>query len=177
MVLPSHQRKGYGRLLIELSKCASSTLKIIRLLTPIPAGYELSKREGKIGSPEKPLSALGALGYLSYWSSVLLKELSNFRGELTINALSARTGIHKDDMISTLHHLGLLRFWKKDLLPPTPEAAERYGVKGRVQVCMSADMIAQAIEKHRVKLDNRLDQTCLISWNHSYSAKLYILLL
>jgi histone acetyltransferase HTATIP len=54
LTLPCHQRKGYGKVLIEFS-------------------YELSKVEGKTGSPEKPLSDLGLLGYRSYWSNAILE--------------------------------------------------------------------------------------------------------
>ncbi|KAG0325596.1 K(lysine) acetyltransferase [Dissophora globulifera] len=56
LTLPPFQRKSYGKLLIEFS-------------------YELTKIEGKVGSPEKPLSDLGKLGYVSYWITAILREL------------------------------------------------------------------------------------------------------
>jgi hypothetical protein len=57
LALPCHQRKGYGNFLISLS-------------------YELSKVEEKVGSPEKPISDLGKVSYLSYWSKQMIDVLS-----------------------------------------------------------------------------------------------------
>lgn len=54
--------------------------------SPLP-GYELSKLESTVGSPEKPLSDLGKLSYRSYWSWVLLEILRDFRGTLSIKDL------------------------------------------------------------------------------------------
>ncbi|KAL4239362.1 K(lysine) acetyltransferase [Mactra antiquata] len=69
LTLPPFQRKGYGKFLIAFS-------------------YELSKLDGTVGSPEKPLSDLGKLSYRSYWSWVLLEILRDFRGTLSIKDLS-----------------------------------------------------------------------------------------
>ncbi|GJQ65470.1 Tip60 [Trypoxylus dichotomus] len=85
LTMPPYQRKGYGKLLIEFS-------------------YELSKFEGKTGSPEKPLSDLGLLSYRSYWAQTILEILlsmkpvgDNEKPQITINEICELTSIKKED--------------------------------------------------------------------------------
>ncbi|KAJ8936780.1 hypothetical protein NQ318_008996 [Aromia moschata] len=100
LTMPPYQRKGYGKLLIEFS-------------------YELSKFEGKTGSPEKPLSDLGLLSYRSYWAQTILEILlsmkpvgENEKPQITINEICELTSIKKEDVISTLQNLNLINYYK-----------------------------------------------------------------
>ena len=93
LVLPQHQRKGYGKLLIDLA-------------------YNITIREGKLGSPEKPLSDLGQLSFRSYWTEVLLEALRSHKGNMSIKDIAQRTAIQTEDIIATLQSLNLVRFWK-----------------------------------------------------------------
>lgn len=95
LTFPQYQKCGYGKFIISLS-------------------YELSKREGKPGSPEKPLSDLGKISYRSYWTHVLLTLFAEQRGDenVQIKDISLLTGIKTEDIISTLQSLNMIRFWK-----------------------------------------------------------------
>lgn len=150
MVLPTHQRKGYGRLLIELSKCPIKTKKVPKLKL---LGYEISKHERKVGSPEKPLSALGAAGYRSFWAATIASDIKAHPDQLRVRDISLRTAIHPDDVLSTLEWLGLLRYWK--ISPGSPPARHAY---------FSTAMLDTAIQNHRLKLGKRIDPS-RIRWD------------
>jgi hypothetical protein len=85
IVFPPFQKEGYGRLLMEFS-------------------YMISKLEGKTGTPERPLSELGYKGYLSFWTSVLLKTLLKLKcgKSYSLKELSEITGIAENDIIESL---------------------------------------------------------------------------
>ncbi|RAL12156.1 putative cell division control protein (Cdc5) [Aspergillus homomorphus CBS 101889] len=94
LTLPQYQRRGYGRLLISFS-------------------YELSKREGKLGSPEKPLSDLGLLGYRQYWRETLVEILmESGRDNISEHDLSLQTSMTEKDVHETLVVFNMLRYHK-----------------------------------------------------------------
>lgn len=94
LTLPQYQRMGYGRLLIEFS-------------------YELSKKEGKVGSPEKPLSDLGLLSYRAYWADTIIKLLmENDSDHITIDEISSRTSMTTTDILHTAQTLSMLKYFK-----------------------------------------------------------------
>lgn len=93
LTLPPYQRKGYGKFLISFS-------------------YELSKKEGKVGTPERPLSDLGLLSYRGYWTRVLLDILKKHKSNISIKELSDMTAIKADDVLSTLQGLDLIQYRK-----------------------------------------------------------------
>lgn len=80
----------------------------------IDFSYLLSRREGKIGSPERPLSDLGLLSYRSYWTDVILGYLSEREtaAELSIRDISQETAVNPADIVSTLQALQMLKYWK-----------------------------------------------------------------
>lgn len=82
LTLPQHQRSGLGRLLIEFS-------------------YELSKRENKLGSPEKPLSDLGLLAYRAYWAETIVELLLHTDEEISIEEIAHKTSVVHGDVLQT----------------------------------------------------------------------------
>ncbi|ORX39859.1 acyl-CoA N-acyltransferase [Kockovaella imperatae] len=93
LTLPQHQRKGYGKLLIQFS-------------------YELSKVEGKLGSPEKPLSDLGLLSYRAYWQEEIVKLLVNSDEEISLDEIANKTSITHGDIMHTCQALQMIKYYK-----------------------------------------------------------------
>ncbi|KAK9480343.1 acyl-CoA N-acyltransferase [Lipomyces japonicus] len=96
LTLPQYQRHGYGKLLIAFS-------------------YELSKKEGKLGSPEKPLSDLGLLSYRAFWADTVIELLADEEKELretTIDEIANMTAMTTTDVLHTLQNLNMLKYYK-----------------------------------------------------------------
>lgn len=93
LALPQYQRLGYGRLLIAFS-------------------YELSKAEGRTGSPEKPLSDLGLLSYRAFWTETIVEFLLHSTEEITIEEISQQTSITTQDILHTLQNIGALKYYR-----------------------------------------------------------------
>jgi histone acetyltransferase HTATIP len=91
LTLPQYQRTGFGKLIIAFS-------------------YELSKREGRLGSPEKPLSDLGLLSYRAYWQETIVDLLTDQRSETTVEELGALSAMTTNDVLHTLQNLNMLRY-------------------------------------------------------------------
>ncbi|KAL2075366.1 hypothetical protein VTL71DRAFT_309 [Oculimacula yallundae] len=92
LVLPIHQRKGYGHLLMDFS-------------------YLLTRVEKKTGSPEKPLSDMGLVSYRNYWRLVLCYYFKDYKPRdkiPSIRTISNELGLTPDDMISALDAMGAL---------------------------------------------------------------------
>lgn len=76
MTLPVRQRQGWGNLLIDFS-AFGFIVQRKHEMTFQTLGYLLSRKERKVGTPERPLSALGAIGYRKYWTLALMRYLRN----------------------------------------------------------------------------------------------------
>ncbi|KAH8398226.1 hypothetical protein KR222_007098, partial [Zaprionus bogoriensis] len=97
LTLPQYQRKGYGRFLIDFS-------------------YLLSREEGQLGTPEKPLSDLGRLSYFSYWKSVVLEYLYRYRKKkiTTFKEIAINTGLAISDIALAFELLNFIKLRKNE---------------------------------------------------------------
>jgi len=123
LTLPQYQRKGFGRLLIQFS-------------------YELSRIEGKLGSPEKPLSDLGLLSYRQYWSENIIDTLLDYneRGDkITIETISTALAMTTQDVEHTLQVLRMQVYHRGEHKIVLPEKLVRQREVQRQKVRRTID--------------------------------------
>ncbi|KFY23770.1 hypothetical protein V493_05653 [Pseudogymnoascus sp. VKM F-4281 (FW-2241)] len=95
LVFPPWQHKGFGSLLIAVS-------------------YEISRREKIIGGPEKPISDLGKMSYIKYWSGEVARYLLDV-GDMekkktkvvSMDDISTGTWICVEDCLTALKHMNI----------------------------------------------------------------------
>lgn len=105
LIFPPWQRKGLGALLMGVS-------------------YEISRREGVVGGPEKPISDLGKRGYKRFWAGEIAAWLLGLDttgdGEVVVDAdeCSQATWIVPEDCLAVLREMGIVE--EAGFGPPKP---------------------------------------------------------
>ncbi|KAJ1018859.1 hypothetical protein NDA16_004663 [Ustilago loliicola] len=89
MTLPVRQRRGWGNFLIDIS-------------------FLLSKKEGRTGSPEKPLSDLGLLSYRNYWTLAVFYYLRIAPDGVTMEDISRGTAMQLEDIFYVLREQDMI---------------------------------------------------------------------
>ncbi|KAI4151926.1 MAG: hypothetical protein LQ341_000810 [Variospora aurantia] len=91
LVFPPWQRRGLGKILMGIS-------------------YELSRLEGRIGGPEKPLSELGRIGYLKFWQARVASTILRVRNKtaLGVDEIAEACWMLAEDVISAIEGMGIL---------------------------------------------------------------------
>ncbi|KAG5382189.1 hypothetical protein IGI04_033659 [Brassica rapa subsp. trilocularis] len=121
LTLPPYQRKGYGKFLIAFCEHSFHLNLLFSSLT------SLYKKEGKVGTPERPLSDLGLVSYRGYWTRILLDILKKHKGNISIKELSDMTAIKAEDILSTLQSLELIQYRKgQHVICADPKVLDRH---------------------------------------------------
>jgi len=124
-VFPPWQKRGLAQILMAVS-------------------YELSKREGRFGGPEKPLSELGRRAYIHFWAGTIARYIvaTPAKKAITVKDISDDTYIITDDIITALKEMQILQHQKKG---------------GKKAIINKAGVMAWA-EARRVSLESPVDK-------------------
>mmetsp|Transcript_4119 Transcript_4119/g.6972 ORF Transcript_4119/g.6972 Transcript_4119/m.6972 type:complete len:238 (+) Transcript_4119:1680-2393(+) len=100
MVLPPYQRRGYGKFMICFSYFMSGQI------------------DNRMCTPERPLSNMGALSYMSFWKDKIFDSLrtnKQFRKahfDVSIREIGEYANIQLDDILLTLQSQDMIKYWK-----------------------------------------------------------------
>ena len=78
--------------------------------------YELSRREGRYGGPERPLSELGRRGYMQFWEARIARTILGMKGKKTmsVSELARECWVLSEDVVTALKRMGVLGLKRKD---------------------------------------------------------------
>lgn len=159
LVFPPWQRKGLGSLLMGVS-------------------YAISRREGILGGPEKPISDLGRKGYKRFWAGEIARWLLSLpppekpEGEfvVSIDDCSKDTWIVPEDCLLVLREMGLV-----EEAGLGPEKREVGNLKDEAETSTEGHAAVGAdVEMKDVKLVSRvrIDKAAVRKWVESHRIKL-----
>lgn len=96
LIFPPWQRKGLGKILMGVS-------------------YELSKRENRLGGPEKPLSELGKKGYTRFWEARIARVVLGMKAKttMTVGDIAEACWMLSEDMVTVLSDMGVVAAKKR----------------------------------------------------------------
>lgn len=161
LIFPPWQRKGLGGLLMG-------------------ASYEISRREGILGGPEKPISDLGKKGYKRFWAGEIARWLltldidSDAAQEVLVDVedCSKATWISLDDCLQTLRDMGVVK--EAGIGPGKPEEKDEMVVTGEEEkpggaeeqdkevkmvprVRVDKEAVRTYVTEHRISLERACD--------------------
>ena len=131
LVFPPWQRQGLGKILMGVS-------------------YELSRREGRIGGPEKPLSEMGRRSYVRFWQARVAREVLGLRNKssASVEEIASTCAMQIDDTIAALKEMGVCEVRKKG-----------------DGVSISKSRVREWSQRNRVDLSPPVDEECfLVPW-------------
>ncbi|KAI9791505.1 MAG: hypothetical protein M1816_003849 [Peltula sp. TS41687] len=129
LVFPPWQKKGLGKILMA-------------------ASYELARRTGLMGGPERPFSEAGRRAYISFWSATVARHILSCpsRQAISVRSISNATWILPDDVIVALKHM--------DIVNP------KQSVKGKIVIKKSK--VREWASRHRVGRESPVDSKAFI---------------
>lgn len=139
--------------------------------------YEISRREGILGGPEKPISELGRKGYGRFWAGEIARwVLSTERDVVDVEECSDATWIAPEDCLAVLRDmdvaeedgLGPKKAPPKDETQDGEESGEKEEDAGEVELVPRVRIAKEAVRawvtSQRIGLERACDPAGFEEW-------------
>ncbi len=158
LIFPPWQRKGLGALLMGIS-------------------YEISRREGILGGPEKPISDLGKKGYKRFWAGEIARWLLSLGSKddtqvggiiIDVNECSQATWIAPEDCLLVLREMNVAEDAGKGPPIARETKTEEDGTLATVdvedvsRVRISQEAVRTWVTKQKINLERTCDSAGFI---------------